>query len=65
MLADAEQAQSFSERVIIAMRRRRPRLTVTLLAKKLGYARETVSRAINQGEFPEVQAAIAAYLGLK
>ena len=62
-----EQAQSFSEAVVVAMRRRSRRgrrFTITELARRLGYARETISRAINHGEFPEVQKAIAEYLGL-
>lgn len=64
MPAPTEQAQNFSDRVILALRRRKPRMTITDLAKKIGKTRETVSRAINQNEFPEVQAAIAAKLGI-
>ncbi|HRJ47466.1 MAG TPA: hypothetical protein PKY38_08905 [Opitutaceae bacterium] len=42
---------------------RRP-ATITGLAEALGYTRETVSRALNQGEFPEVSERIRTYLKL-
>jgi len=66
-MVSSEQAQIFGETVMVALRRRstkRRRFTITELARRIGYARETVSRAINRGEFPEVQREIAQYLGL-
>lgn len=66
-MQSAEQAQTFAEAVVVAMRRRstaKRRFTITELARRLGYRRETVSRAINQNEFPEVRRAIAQFLGL-
>lgn len=67
-MPSAEQAQNFGEAVALElMRRRRAGRkpgNVTELAKAIDYARGTVSRALNQEEFPEVRAAIARRLGL-
>lgn len=38
------------------------RITITELAKIVGKARPTVSRAINQNEFPAVRSAVAREL---
>lgn len=63
-----EQAQNFGDAVTLALRanRRAGRKpgTITELAKAITYTRETVSRALNQGEFPEVRTRIARCLGL-
>ena len=64
----AEQAQNFPEAVALElMRRRRAGKkpgTITELADAIGYARPTVSRALNQDEFPAVREAIARRLRL-
>lgn len=63
-----EQAQNFRETVAIElMRRRHDRRrpgNITELAQSVGYARETVSRALNRDEFPAVRRKIATYLRL-
>lgn len=63
-----EQAQNFGDAVTLALRanrraRRKPG-SITELAGEIACARETVSRALNQNEFPEVRARIARCLGL-
>ncbi|HTJ78502.1 MAG TPA: hypothetical protein VL357_05860 [Rariglobus sp.] len=42
----------------------RRKKSITWLAKKIGKSREAVSRAINQGEFPEVRKAVVKVLEL-
>jgi lambda repressor-like predicted transcriptional regulator len=63
MKSAEEQAQSFAEQAVLALGRlRRAKKkpgSIAALARDLGYRRETVSRAINQNEFPEVRRRIA------
>lgn len=61
-MTSAKQAESFRLAAYTAIKARRT--TITAVAASIGYARETVSRAINHNEFPEVQTAIAKALGL-
>lgn len=60
-----EQAETFRLRVMEALvRRPQGQRSITWLARRVGFRRETVSRAVNQGAFPNVQQAIRAVLGL-
>ena len=61
-MAAAGNQDLFSYRVKVALLERG--MTVTALAKQLGRARETVSRAIHHGKFPRVQASIKKALSL-
>lgn len=63
-----EQAQNFSEQVTLALLRNRRAgrspASITALARQIGCARETVSRALNRDEFPTIRAQISTVLGL-
>lgn len=60
-----KQAESFRLAVIGALARRpQGERSITWLAGKIGFRRETVSRAINRGEFPNVQAEVGKTLKL-
>lgn len=65
-MALVKQAESFRVAVkdTLERRARSGERTVAWLARAIGFRRETVSRAINRGEFPNVQSAIRAKLGL-
>lgn len=60
-----EQAETFRLRVMEALvRRPRGERSIAWLARRVGFRRETVSRAVNRGAFPNVQQAIRETLGL-
>ena len=57
-----KQAESFRIAAHTAIKARR--ITITMLAARIGKTREAASRAINRNEFPNVRAAIRKELDL-
>jgi len=64
-MAHTEQAENFRLAVLDALQRRpRRQRSIAWLARRIGKTRPTVSRAINRGEFPEVQRRIVSALSI-